>query len=432
MSLENVKSLLLIVLIAISIFLTFGLWTYQPSDEVLDAPVAEEVSLEGTDNTIAEVIAPANIIFNGSGGYYGFSNSINQENFYTNISTWTFDGLRIVQTSQPPTDYDVEIVFPDALPMGILTYLFQFNEEDISLPSWSFDRMLITRLPQTEELQIQFPSIDGRQQAVTTVSSAAAYQRIDEYMDQAGTDLMREYVRFDEGERRMFLPETDLTLPGQTITITETNPQTFVEILFNDPSIVNQTSSYPSEASYYTDGQRGMEVFHNSGRIQYINPYTANESEDLTSLELLNRSLRDINDHDGWTADYYLADANESDNQITYQMHHQGYPVFNEDNNTFIQQVWENNQMIGYNRPLFQLDTALSGNSKELPPGSEVIAYLTDSASFNLDNVQDIRLGYRLNYMDNAKYIDLIPSWFVNYGGDWLDLGEYMNGEGGN
>lgn len=82
MSMENFKTIVLINLVVISLFLTFNLWTYVPdSTSMQNAKFVQ--GNEGTNQTkIADVVRPTSIIVHKDKNHYGSRREADIESIY--------------------------------------------------------------------------------------------------------------------------------------------------------------------------------------------------------------------------------------------------------------------------------------------------------------------------------------------------------------
>src|SRR5699024_7204207 len=122
----------------------------------------------------------------------------------------------------------------------------------------------------------------------------------------------------------------------------------------------------------------------------------------MEALDLITRTIENINDHKGWTNDFYLSDVTTATNRVKYQMHYKGYPVFNYSNLSIIEQQWRNHNLYQYDRPIFQLKNELRQETKELVSGESIIETLTNNPNYNMDKVRDLKIGYTLSYDEST------------------------------
>ncbi|MBY7145128.1 hypothetical protein KFZ56_19090 [Virgibacillus sp. NKC19-3] len=434
MKLETVKTFVLIILIGLSLLLTFGLWNYQPNYETQNlSSVINEVDIGGSgDETKSSIVEPNEIIFHADNQHFGYADPADHLSLYQDIQTWEMSDFETSETNgRIDHNYEIEVIFPDDLPMEIVDRIFTFNEEIEELPSWSFDRMYLSFNEDTTSLSVEFVSIDGRQQASAVINASDHYGQL--WNTITSREELSEYVLFDEGNAPIYVPADAITMDQQSaVAITGIQPNNMVNALFPNPSLVSQsdTSTTNSGELYYSDAQRGMTVRQYGGSMEYINPQSG-ESEWGTAVELLERSILNINEHNGWTEDYKLADLQDSAGNVQYRMYYLGYPVFNNAGMTRIEQEWQNQELTKYTRPLFRLSDTLDSHSEELPSGNDVISFLQNdlSSNYDLENIQDLEPGYRMSV--NRDYVSLEPTWYMKYNDGWYAIEDIAPGEGG-
>jgi len=432
MTWENAKTLILIVLIGISLILSLSLWSSPNYGQLIsNDSTVNEVDLGGGKETKGSIIEPTEIIFHVNEDYYGFINPADRQTLFQNMSSWEITDFEIEETVNIPDNaYMVELVFPDAIPASLLNSLFHFDEE-ITLPSWSFRQILITFLPDSKSLRVHFPSIDGRDQAVAYITDSEGYDALWTYINTPDADVVRSYLSLEETPYPVYVPEGSVRMAGKSITFNKIDPELLVNVLFTNPSVVSQSFSSEIGETYFTDGQRGLRVFQDGRRMEYVNPY----SEDSTVMSpdnLLDESIYHINGHNGWTDEYHLMEIHPDQQSIRYKMYYEGYPVFNRSYLATIEQAWGSQQLIEYHRPLFKLRDTLSEAMVDLPSGRSVLSYLRNNPDYDAENIQSLQVGYRLNYQSSNQYIGLEPGWYMKYNGSWrlLSLDHLSNREG--
>src|SRR5699024_9165639 len=86
---ETFKSIILIVLVAMSSVLSFLLWTYQPNYDVHEnISYVSEVDVSGSKKTKGELIEPKDIVFHHDDELSGFKKPIEKERFFKDLSSW--------------------------------------------------------------------------------------------------------------------------------------------------------------------------------------------------------------------------------------------------------------------------------------------------------------------------------------------------------
>ncbi|MCR1833721.1 two-component system activity regulator YycH [Oceanobacillus caeni] len=422
MKLETIKSFILIFLIGTSLLLTFGMWNYKPSVELLSDAKPEDFSLNGTEESIRTLIEPRQIVFQVLNQHYGFKNPVEQSDFFKEIQQWELYNFELEKIEDNNRAHDVEITFPTPLPMELLDNIFTFQVNNLELPIWSFDKVYLTLDKELRVIRVEFPSIDGRDKAVAVIQDRKNYEQLASYLEKQ--DLRKLSVFKNGNDRSIYIPEGPIKLTRQTKTFSKINPNNLVDVLFSDPSIVRQSNYTNLGTTYFTDSSQ-MSVTQDEARIEYISPGSINENQEpLFAEDLLNKSISDINSYQGWTETFKLMDINTNENVIRYQMYYSGYPVFSP--LSIMEQRW-GQRLIEYNRPLFRSNNSLSDNEVTLPSSDEILDYLKQN--YKLEDINDIQIGYELNYEKDENIIVYEPSWFIQQqiNKEWIPINPKEN-----
>lgn len=408
MKFETLKTIILVFLITVSLFLTFGMWNYQPSVESLNDAAPEDISLNGSDESIRTLVEPKQIIFHWENEAYDTIPLV-QRNFFQALQSWVlydFETASIIGEEDEIQNYDIEAVFPTALPMKLLNSVFTFHSNEVEFPVWSFQKMYLTEDTELHGIKVEFLSIDEREKAVAYIQDRNSYEEFTEMISEL--DYRKLLTVELENEKTLYLPDGDIELPRRTMAFSKINANDLVDVLFSDPSIVRQSNYSNRGTTYFTDSSQ-MSVSQDESTIEYISPGAFNEyHEPLYAEDLLNKSISNINAYKGWTDVYKLVTMNTNESYIRYQMFFQGYPVFSR--LAQIEQRW-GQRLIEYKRPLFRSNNVLNENSVALPSSQMIWEYVQDN--YNMEDVIDIRLGYHLEYDQDANIIILEPSWFI-------------------
>lgn len=416
MKFESVKTFILTILVGLSLLLTFGLWTYQPEHELLnDTSYVNEVDIGGIEEAKKDIVEPSHIIFHKDQQYFGYEDPVNRQNLYKDMQSWQLYNLNINEADGAPQNkYQVELVFPDAIPLDMLYSLFTLDEEE-QLPSWSFQHVYITFDQSSTSMNIKLLSIDGRKEATAVIDNTDKYELLWSVMSEP--EGLSEYTLFEPAGKPIYLPKNQVEMIRRSLGVRTIDPNMLVNALFSNPSLV---STNVGEA-YYTDGQRGMRVLKEGRSMEFINPIQSYEPENPS--DLLDNSIININEHKGWTDEYKLEAIDRDKNSLCYRMRYDGYPVYNKGGLSTIEQSWRNQELHEYRRPLFSVNNSLGGDRVNLESGSKVIYYLENNAKYELDKISDVQVGYHLDYLDNATHsLTLEPAWYMKYNGHWQEI----------
>lgn len=414
MNYETVKSFILFVLVSVSFLLSFILWTYQPKYDLLyDTSYVNEVDVGGTEKTKNELIEPNNIIFHHDDAVSGFTKPVERQRFFKELSSWVlYDYQERDAEKEPASNNVVEIIFPSETPVELITNLFTFDDQ-ITAPNWSFERVYIS-LDESEQIaELLIRSTDNRKQITATIDKTETYYYLLSHMEDE-TEITESFMSFDNGDGPIYFPRKAQDLAEKTFISSSIEPESFINALFTTPSIVTANIS----EAYFTDGQRGMKVVQDGRRLEYINPIQTSNNR-MEAMELIDKSANHINEHQGWTNDFLLERLELVSNTIYYRMYYEGYPTFDNYRLTVIEEQWREQELHQYIRPLVSVGNLLNSTKKTLDSGETIAATITNSNKLDHKEIKDIRIGYTMQYVDDAYSLTLDPEWYILYKGEW-------------
>lgn len=418
MKIETVKSYILSILVIISLLLTFALWNYKPNLSTVNSGenYLNEIDLGGLQHTKRSIIQPDKVIFHKNNGIFGFEDTNDREVFYRKMQDWTLDDYKTGESKTRVLDRNyVEVIFPSDMPVELIKSLFKVDKDD-QLPSWSFDRIYIMFNQANSTLDLKLISIDNHQQATFTVKDSSIFRNV--WSSIQSERSQREYLSFGDDDIPIYIPKDPVEARDRTLSVNTINVNLLVGALFQDPSIVNPNSA----DGYLSDGQRRIKLLEDRRAMEFAHPMHSN-SDRSNVVELLDRSLANINSHKGWTDTYYLETINQGANLLRYRMKYDGYPVFNTSDLSIIETELINLELRAYRRPLFNLVNELDSQEVTLASGEEITSFLTNNDVFKKELIRDIQIGYKLTYFDLVSHtLSLDPAWYVNYNDDWIEI----------
>jgi len=416
MSYETLKSFILFILVALSFFLSFLLWSYQPKyEDFYDTSYVSEVDIGGEEKKKNDLISPLKAIFHHDHHFLSYESTSEMKSFFKEITEWTLYDIKETDYSGRPEEEEsfVELIFPTNIPARLIPTMFTLHEE-IYAPDWSFERMFLTFDEEHHSLIATFVSIDERKEVKATIEKSEAYEYVLSLLESA--DFVR-YIEFGEKERPIYLPLEETNMTRKTLVASTVNPDLFIDALFTNPSLVKSNI----REAYFTDGQRGMRVLQDGLRIEYINPLQT-KSDILDYEDLFDRSVKHLNEHRGWTDEYLLDDMKGPTNYIRYRLYYDDLPVFNYAELTTIEQKWNEQDLYEYSRPLIYIENLLSTQEVQLISGEELIDLLEQKKDLQLEQIKNIQAGYLLTYLEDGHSLTLDPHWFMLYQGEWIPI----------
>ena len=141
--------------------------------------------------------------------------------------------------------------------------------------------------------------------------------------------------------------------------------------------------------------------------------------------DMITIGINFINEHGGWTDNYYYAGAYPDSRQLIFQLYLFDYPVFSELGLSRLTLEISSNKVRAYERPYFTLDYVSwpTKDKKQLPSGSEIISRMENSG-IDLETVDDILIGYEMKIDTDDPIILVEPDWFYRVGNQWKRVPE--------
>ncbi len=421
---EQVKSVMLLLLVLMSFTLTFSSWTYSPNYETIDTPILDISIAE--KKTLEDVIKPYRLLFSENDKFTGSTSTQSIERVLGTMKSWEIQMVELVENEVTVQEINRYINAPNRFTLfftadvPIKTYSSIFPFADHTLPDASFNRLVVDWSDiSKDEILVYFINTADKKVYSSTMNNVNKQFFINSIINQA-----KNFPVYNEIERNENLSLYVSASPEKTVSYTyyleEIAPEKFKNALFNTPSIV-RSNPFGTTAQEYTDDSALMNVDYSSKRISYVDP--AAESEiPVTPEELIQNTVNFVNEHDGWTDDFRYSRINPITQQVNYQLYYLGLPVFSDDTSTEIIEYWGKNRVYRYIRPYYILDVPLKTIDTQLPSGQ--IAYETISEIPEMDSstIVDIVAGYYLSRDDNQPILSLEPSWYYLVNGSWIRL----------
>jgi regulatory protein YycH of two-component signal transduction system YycFG len=424
MKYENSKSIILLILVLVSILLTWNLWTFQPNYETMEkSNNVDEVSLREKQE-VKKIIKPDRALFHSKGEHYGTTNTEQLDKLVKELGQWDFYDVKNYTNSVENINElihgngNAEIVFPADVPVELYRNVLKFGDK--KLPTFNFDRIVINvENSEKENGFVYFVSTTNQQVYISHISATFLSNFNRNFFKNA--DQYPSYFTFNPSEKQtLFLPKNMTELMEYKYLPVTLNSEEFKEALFNDPSFVQK--SFVPKGEEYTNASSKMNINYDSHMLLYVNP-TVDTNYAESSIELVKRSIDFVNEHGGWTDPYRYVQKDEDHHKITFRLYSlDGYPVFNDIGMSEIQEVWGRNEINKYVRPSTSLELPLRSEMRKvsIPTASDALNFLQHKKDFKMEQLEDVMLGYQMvRDPKESRLILLKPAWFYRYNKTW-------------
>ena len=412
MSMENFKTIVLINLVVISLFLTFNLWTYVPdSTSMQNAKFVQ--GNEGTNQTkIADVVRPTSIIVHKDKNHYGSRREADIESIYKPLEVGELHEFREISITKGDFlsyvhgEGKIELVFPTDIPFDAVKSMFNMKEKGTDKPK-HFNRILLDpSRSKDQEIKINFVS-DGDNFKIYEAKLSGVYLK--DIVNAQNQFIVSAKPYFDyqlNDMKKLFLPDGTTELNNITYISSNLAVDTFKNALFSDPRYLSPITEMSKET--FTDGIRSMEIENDRHMLKYKNSSVLTEKT-IDNLMLLQKSFEFVSGHSGSLDSYRLDYMNKG--ETVFRLHEDGYSVFNTDGLAELRQKWGSEEVMEYERPLLSLNTKGIEQKVTLPSGHVVIASLENNPEIKKQVIKDIGIGYKLSL--DGQVVRLQPIWYV-------------------
>ncbi|HEQ3527020.1 TPA: hypothetical protein VGS93_003440 [Bacillus cereus] len=412
MSMENFKTIVLINLVVISLFLTFNLWTYVPdSTSMQNAKFVQ--GNEGTNQTkISDVVRPTSIIVHKDKNHYGSRREADIESIYKPLEVGELHEFREISITKGDFlsyvhgEGKIELVFPTDIPFDAVKSMFNMKEKSTDKPK-HFNRILLDpSRSKDQEIKINFVS-DGDNFKIYEAKLSGVYLK--DIVNAQNQFIVSAKPYFDyqiNDMKKLFLPDGMTELNNITYISSNLAVDTFKNALFSDPRYLSPITEISKET--FTDGIRSMEIENDRHMLKYKNSSVLTEKT-IDNLMLLQKSFEFVSGHSGSLDSYRLDYMNKG--ETVFRLHEDGYSVFNTDGLAELRQKWGSEEVMEYERPLLSLNTKGIEQKVTLPSGHVVIASLENNPEIKKQVIKDIGIGYKLSL--DGQVVRLQPIWYV-------------------
>ncbi|MFJ7032842.1 YycH family regulatory protein [Bacillus cereus] len=412
MSMENFKTIVLINLVVISLFLTFNLWTYVPdSTSMQNAKFVQ--GNEGMNQTkISDVVRPTSIIVHKDKNHYGSRREADIESIYKPLEVGELHDFKEISITKGDFlsyvhgEGKVELVFPTDIPFDTVKSMFNMKEKSTDKPK-HFNRILLDpSRSKDQEIKINFVS-DGDNFKIYEAKLSGVYLK--DIVNAQNQFIVSAKPYFDyqlNDMKKLFLPDGTTELNNITYISSNLAVDTFKNALFSDPRYLSPITEMSKET--FTDGIRSMEIENDRHMLKYKNSSVLTEKT-IDNLMLLQKSFEFVSGHSGSLDSYRLDYMNKG--ETVFRLNEDGYSVFNEDGLAELRQIWGSEEVMEYERPLLSLNTKGIEQKVTLPSGHVVIASLENNPEIKKQVIKDIGIGYKLSL--DGQVVRLQPIWYV-------------------
>ncbi|WP_147640560.1 YycH family regulatory protein [Mammaliicoccus lentus] len=433
---EVIKSVILIIFVLFSVFMTYRVWTFTPELTDLESDMNAETPAIGPkiSKPIDSVIMPLRIINRNGTDLKGTSN-VEEIKKITDVMLDKDVKKVDILTSESAVQLDdlseryTVLDFPDSVPSEM--YLNQVLGLSMSnYPKINFDRILVDT--KSTDRAIVYLLSENKQKAIKLQTTIKSHEF--DKINKEVASKFKPYTSIITNQNttneinQIYAPETADNINIYRYVSNKISVSDLNDVILGDSVIARNNDNHVS-------------TYNNNTGIATVNEkkqtyrYT-NLSEDENNIKDLSKSISNsfkfINEHAGFTDEFRLFGTDPKQGNVNYKMFLNNYPVFDEDNLSSIEASWGRDTITEYNRGLITTGVAVPSKkeSDEIPTAEEVRFNLASNAEIDFNKVTNFAIGYDLSLpvddIDNLQdTIEFTPKWYIKYDGEWK---QYENG----
>ncbi|HHU19628.1 MAG TPA: hypothetical protein GXZ58_05240 [Bacilli bacterium] len=438
---EQLKTILLILLVSSSMFLTLAIWNHQPEFEMsgIDQNLVDPEIETGYRLTRSDLLKPIYMVYHDQSTEEktGLASKSAESRLFDRVSDYylyNFTSFNLDETWWEEHNDRLEIVFSTDLPSETIYDLFSVDQSTV-IPSGEYNRIEIIFDHEGHHLIFR-NDLENRVIGASLQNYPEEIDRIETIF--SSEDLIRFEVYQSSRGTNMYLP--DYLDPNVLLFSYRDLPiDPFKNFLFTTPSIV-RSSRTPTGDTIFIDGTR--ELTHKSNYISFTNQTNQQRisDENLTCYELLGQVHDFVNTHNGYTFEppfsYFISklEMTPQTNQVEFSLSYNGIPIFSDSQLATISVAWHNQIVYQYRHPLITLieQRGIGREMTNLISANEVIQIL-NGESYQRTAIYDVTVGYRVREQlgGQGQVFELIPTWYVKGINGWSPLVIPSEGIGG-
>ncbi len=433
--LEQSKTVVLIILVGLSILLTFSIWSYHPNYEKVEKPEPSGVLMD-KKRTLPEIIQPARLLIRQEGDWRGTIDTEEMAPLFTEMKKWQLTDISIVSSNfnlqklndQLLVDQRIVLQFDGEVPMPVFQSLLPVTSKKV--PEIIFDQVIISwsteesDIPKNE-LTILFSNVKQKQlyRGKVKVKSENGFKNdvLGSFQDLASYEPIQR-----DNANTLFLPTQMQKLTQYKYLISAISIEDFKNALFTMPGIVKMSPDLEAGIDKYTDDKSIMTIDKNRYLATFVDATATENQENIQKSNLIASTFNFINLHGGWTGDYRYANVDYNAQEVVYQLYIENLPVLKTDLGTAkIEAFWGNGRIYRYIRPTYKLAYLPQEENKEIKliSGIDVVQKLMASNEIDFNKITALRVGLTMKQDEGRSSIYLFePTWFYRLDGVWYPI----------
>ncbi|OAJ74701.1 transcriptional regulator [Brevibacillus sp. SKDU10] len=433
---ENIKSVVLVVLVLLSLILTSLLLNNQPQLEFISPATFVPADKQGASKQAKDFVVPDAILFHYGEDRHTKANS--SDDVYRilmgQVQNWYFNEFSYYPMTEDKWDsltrkkLGLELQYNSLIPISVMEQVLTLRDVDQRLTG--IDRVWLYYEEADDTVYALFLSTKD-QQSFRAKTAVSPKDLRNSYL-LFGKNLPEQILKTYKDPQRSpyivqnkqsfwsvyYLPKKPSVMSMYNYNYLPISRKQLLESYFLDPGLVRQIVERDG-TNIYTDGTRSVQVRNGQHLMTLTTPVWQAGDTQMTAYEQLQESVSFINQHMGWIDEFRLRSMDqrtEGSAQIVFRQYLGAFPIISQDSKLIdnIQLNMDKGQVQSMRRSLIDLDTFFGYKEVNVASGADLITYLQEN-KIDTEKISNIYLAYQL--VEQKGYMQLIPAWVVQLEG---------------
>jgi len=432
MNWDYIRKAALFFLIALSLFLSWNIWT-------AGTRTGESTTSSGNgspavifDRSLTSVFGPVQVAVHEGDSVRLTSSEGMLSELNDSIVDWSFEQLEdpiflssndfLNRVEQQPS---LVLIFEGMTPFAMFDEIFDGLPGEYE--QRTFNRMI---LPVNDPSTMTFYNTES-DMAYQTEASGISEEiiRTLAYNDEQ-TYYPSELLAFGD-DSLFYVPIEPLEVPYVDYLIERLPNSLFVDRFFEDTSEVDVRRS--ENVTRYIDLVSEMRINENTNILSFNRQLSS--SEPMALSDVYESSYRQLLRVENWTQETHFYHYNQERNLATFRRYIDGLPTFGPNGEGALEISVAANGLSYLRVPLNVVQTPIApveeSYTKTLASGRQLVSLLEESG-IDLDAVENVQIGLTWVISDeSSRVVHFDPNWYVLIDGNWQELDHLLTAEGG-
>lgn len=425
MTLDRVRHVFLLLLIALSFYISYNIWVPREEGELTSTLQAtNQMPAALIERKRLHVYAPAQYILHADHPEKLPRKQMSEifETLMTSVTitelshSEQFSREEFLMLNEADEEHYLEMIFYTELPIGLFDGRFD------NLPS-DFANKFFTRLsinldnPTTLYFYNSYNEEVYRGELDT--SKLTEISQLIDTENIGGTPVFPQLIKQD----MVYLPEEAQKIAQFDYVMERLPNSLFVSSFFPDTSTVDvRVNNYETR---YIDLTTEIRINQVTDILTYLNQLP--DLDELTNVERFNNSFYQLSNLENWVEPILLDKYNPDNNILTYRRYIDEYPIFDQQGRKSYVEIGVLEEGLSHLQiplQITQTPISLDGSKDEtLISGREVLDEIESRSTYELSDIEGIQVGLDwTESKESNRVIHFTPKWYVKIDGQWLTL----------